>query len=42
MDGNTTAAINSFNEIITFLNGIEDTKSLQGIIASIQQQIDLK
>lgn len=42
MNGNTTAAINSFNEIITFLNGIEDTQSLQGIIASIQKQIDLK
>ena len=42
MNGNTTAAINSFNEIITFLNGIEDTQSLQGIIASIQNQLDLK
>lgn len=42
MNGNTTAAINSFNEIISFLNGIEDTQSLQGIIASIQQQINLK
>ena len=42
MNGNTTAAINSFNEIIAFLNGIEDTQSLQGIIASIQKQIDLK
>lgn len=42
MNGNTTTAINSFNEIITFLNGIEDTQSLQGIIASIQKQINLK
>ena len=42
MNGNTTTAINSFNEIITFLNGIEDTQSLQGIIASIQKQINQK
>lgn len=42
MNGNTTTAINSFNEIIAFLNGIEDTQSLQGIIASIQKQINRK
>lgn len=42
MNGNTTTAINSFNEIIAFLKGIEDTQSLQGIIASIQKQINQK
>ena len=39
VSGDTTTAINTFNEIIAFLNGVEDTESLEGIIASIEQQI---
>lgn len=34
-----SSAIESFNEIITFLEGIEDSQSLDNIIASIEQQI---
>ena len=37
--GNTSAAIESFNEIIAFLDGIADSESLDSIIASIEQQI---
>ena len=39
VSGDTTTAIKTFNEIIAFLNGVEDTESLEGIIASIEQQI---
>lgn len=39
VSGNASDAINSFNEIIAFLNGIEDSESLDSIIASIEQQI---
>ena len=39
VSGDTTTAIKSFNDIIAFLNGIEDSESLDSIIASIQQQI---
>lgn len=34
-----SSAIESFNEIIAFLDGIEDSESLDSIIASIEQQI---
>ena len=39
VSGDTTTAIKTFNEIIAFLNGVEDTESLEGIIAGIEQQI---
>lgn len=39
VSGDTSTAIKTFNEIIAFLNGVEDTESLSGIIASIEQQI---
>lgn len=37
--GNPSDAINSFNEIIAFLDGVKDSQDLDGIIASIEQQI---
>lgn len=39
VNGDASVAIESFNEIITFLNGVEDSESLDSIIASIEQQI---
>lgn len=39
VSGDTTEAIKTFNEIIAFLDGVNDTQSLSGIIASIEQQI---
>ena len=39
VSGNANDAINSFNEIIAFLDGVKDTEDLEGIIASIEQQI---
>ena len=36
---NASSVIESFNEIIAFLEGIEDSESLDSIIASIEQQI---
>ena len=39
VSGDTTTAIKTFNEIIAFLDGIEDSQSLDSIIASIEQQI---
>ena len=39
VSGNSSDAINSFNEIIAFLDGIKDTQDLESIIASIEQQI---
>lgn len=39
VSGDTTTAIETFNEIITFLNGVEDAESLEGIIAGIELQI---
>lgn len=39
VSGDTTTAIKSFNDIIAFLEGIQDTQDLSSIIASIQQQI---
>lgn len=42
VSGDTATAIESFNEIIAFLDGIEDSQSLNPIIASIEQQIAAK
>lgn len=39
VSGDTTSAIKSYNDIISFLEGIEDSESLDSIIAGIQQQI---
>lgn len=39
VSGDTTEAIKTFNEVIAFLNGIQDTQDLSSIIAGIQQQI---
>ena len=39
VSGDTTTAIKSFNDITAFLEGIEDSESLDSIIASIEQQI---
>lgn len=39
VNGNASEAIDTFNEIIAFLEGVEDTESLSGIIASIERQI---
>lgn len=37
--GNASPAVESFNEIVAFLEGIEDNQALDSIIASIEQQI---
>ena len=42
MDGDVTQAIDTFNEIIAFLDGLDDTQSLAQIIASIQSEIATK
>ena len=42
VSGNANDAINSFNEIIAFLNGVKDSQDLSSIIASIEQQIASK
>lgn len=42
VSGDTTTAIKTFNEVIAFLDGITDTQDLEGIIASIEQQIATK
>lgn len=42
VSGDASTAIESFNEIIAFLNGVQDTESLDGIIAGIEQQIAAK
>lgn len=39
VSGDTTTAIKSFNDIIAFLDGVQDTQDLASIIASIEQQI---
>jgi hypothetical protein len=39
VNGDTTTAIKTFNEVIAFLEGIEDSQNLDNIIASIEQQI---
>lgn len=42
VSGDASSAIESFNEIISFLEGIEDSDNLDSIIASIEQQISKK
>lgn len=42
LSGNVSAAIESFNEIIAFLEGIEDSQDLSSIISSIEQSIAKK
>ena len=39
VSGDTTTAIETFNEVIAFLEGIADTEDLAGIIGSIEQQL---
>jgi hypothetical protein len=42
VSGDASTAIESFNEIMDFLDGIKDTQDLASIIASIEQQIASK
>lgn len=42
VSGNTSAAIESFNEFVAFLSGITDTQTLAGIVASLEQMIAAK
>jgi hypothetical protein len=42
VSGDTTTAIKTFNEVIAFLDGIQDSQDLSSIIASIEQQIATK
>lgn len=42
VNGDTTKAIDSYNDVIAFLEGIEDSESLDGIIAAIEKQIAAK
>ena len=42
VSGNASDAINSFNEIIAFLDGVKDSEDFSSIIASIEQQIAAK
>ena len=42
VSGDASTAIESFNEIVAFLDGVKDTEDLSGIIASIEQQIAAK
>ena len=42
VSGNANDAINSFNEIIAFLDGVKDTQDLSSIITSIEQQMASK
>lgn len=39
LEANPDEAINNFNEIINFLEGIEDSETLEGIIGGIETQI---
>ena len=39
VSGDTTSAIKSFNEVVAFLSGIEDSQKLDSIIAAIEKQI---
>ena len=39
VSGNASSAVESFNEIVAFLEGIKDNQALDSIIASIEQQI---
>lgn len=40
LNGNPNEAINNFNEIIKFLEGVEDKTTLQGILAGVQTDIN--
>lgn len=42
VSGDTTTAIKTFNEVIAFLDGLEDTEDLASIIASIEHLIAAK
>lgn len=42
VNGDTTTSIKTFNEVIAFLDGLEDTEELASIIASIERQIAAK
>lgn len=42
VSGDASTAIESFNEIIAFLDGVQDTQDLSSIISSIEQQIASK
>ena len=42
VSGDANTAIESFNEIIAFLEGVEDTETLDGIIAGINTEIAKK
>lgn len=42
IDNNASKAIESFNEIVAFLENVEDTETLEGIIAGIERQIASK
>lgn len=42
VSGDASTAIESFNEIMAFLDGVQDTQDLASIIASIEQQIAAK
>jgi hypothetical protein len=42
VDGDVTQAIETFNEVIAFLDGLSDTQNLAEIIASIQSEIATK
>ena len=39
LNGDTSTAIDTFNNIVAFLEGIEDTQSLKSILAAIELQI---
>lgn len=42
VSGDSSEAIESFNEIVAFLNGVEDTETIEGIIAGINTEIAKK
>ena len=42
VDGDSSTAIKTFNEIIAFLEGIKDSEDLSSIISAIEQQIAAK
>ena len=42
VSGDASTAIESFNEIIAFLEGVQDTGTLEGIVAGISQEIAKK
>lgn len=42
VSGDASAAIDSFNEVTAFLQGLEDSEDLDSIIAAIEQQIAAK